>query len=97
MRDRLGEESSRTAFNTFWSQAYLLKAGWQKEIGFFNRSIRPFIATNYYRAIGENGEFIDQFWRLDSYFIALFALEFLIRTFIISRRHVGLKWRDAML
>nr|WP_233222567.1 hypothetical protein [Chroococcidiopsis sp. CCALA 051] len=97
MRDRIGEESSRTAFNIFWSQEYLLKAGWQKEIDFFNRSIRPLVATNYYRAIGENGEFIDEFWGIDAYFIVLFGVEFLIRTFIISRRHVGLKWQDAML
>jgi hypothetical protein len=97
MRDRLREESSRTAFNTFWSPEYLLKAGWQQEINFFNRTIRPLIATNYYREIGENGEFIDQFWRIDFYFIALFGFEFLIRTFIISRRHAGLKWQDAML
>jgi hypothetical protein len=97
MRDRIGEESSRTAFNIFWSQEHLLKVGWQKEIDFFNRSIRPLITTNYYRTIGENSEFTDEFWRIDSYFIALFSIEFLIRTFIISRRHVGLKWQDAML
>jgi hypothetical protein len=97
MRDRLGVESSRTAFNIFWSQAHQSQAGWQQEIEFFNQRIRPLIATNYYRTIGENGEFTDEFWRIDIWFIAVFGLEFLVRTFFISRRHVGIRWLDAML
>jgi len=97
MRDRLGVESSRTAFNIFWSQAYLSQVGWLREIEFFNQRIRPLIATNYYRTIGENGEFTDEFWRIDIWFIAVFGIEFLVRTFFISRRHAGIRWLDAML
>lgn len=97
MRDRLNRESSREAFNIFWSQAHLSEVGWQQEIGFFNQRIRPLIATNYYRNTGENGEFIDRFWRIDIWFIALFSIEFLARTFYISRRHTGVRWIDAML
>ncbi len=97
MRDRLGKASSREALNTFWSQTHLSKGRYQQEIDFFNQSIQPLIATNYYRQIGENGEFIDDFWRIDSAFIALFGLEFLVRTFFISRRHAGIRWLDAML
>lgn len=97
MRDRIGKESSREAFSIFWSQAYLSQSGWQQEIDFFTRLIQPLIQTNYYRQIGENGEFVDKFWRIDLPFVALFGLEFLARTFYISRRHRGLRWIDAML
>lgn len=97
MRDRIDKASSREAFSIFWSQMYLSQAGWQREINFFDRKIQPLIETNYYRRIGENGEFIDTFWRIDLPFIALFGIEFLARTFYISRRHAGIRWRDAML
>lgn len=97
MRDRIGKESAREAFSIFWSQAYLSEAGWQQEIDFFNQTIQPLIETNYYRHIGENGEFVDDFWRIDLPFVALFGLEFLARTFYISRRHTGIRWIDAML
>lgn len=64
---------------------------------FFNQTIQPLIETNYYRRTGENGEFINDFWRIDLPFTVLFGLEFLARTFYISRRHSGIRWIDAML
>jgi len=97
MRDRLGQESSRQAFFIFWSQAHLSAGRWQQEIDFFNQTIQPLIETNYYRRTGENGEFINDFWRIDLPFTVLFGLEFLARTFYISRRHSGIRWIDAML
>lgn len=97
MRDRLAQKSSRTAFTIFWSQAHLSQGRYQQEIDFFNQTIEPLIAANYYRNIGENGEFIDNFWKIDLPFVGLFGLEFLVRTFYISRRHVGIRWLDAML
>lgn len=97
MRERIGLDSARQSFRTFWSQEYLFQNGWQKEIGFFNRQIRPLIETNYYRPIGENGDFVDKFWVVDLPFVIIFAIEFLSRTFYISRRHVGVNWVDAML
>jgi len=97
MRDRMRQTSARTAFASFWSQAYLGKAGWQQEIDFFDRRIRPLIATNYYRQTGENGEFINGFWRIDLPFTILFGLELLARTFSISRRYPSVSWRDAIL
>jgi hypothetical protein len=53
--------------------------------------------NNYYRSIGENGEFTDNFWQIDLPFIAIFAIEFLARTYLISRRHRSVTWRAAML
>ena len=97
LRASIGKESIGEAFCIFWSQGYLSEAGWQQEIDFFNKTIQPLIELNYYRPIGENGEFVDYFWRIDLPFVALFSLEFLARTFYISRRHTGIRWIDAML
>lgn len=97
MRDRIGKQSAKQSFATFWSQPYLTQKGWVQEINFFNDSIRPLIATNYYRKIGENGEFVDIFWKIDLPFVILFGVELLGRTFLIKRQHPGLSWFEALL
>ncbi|WP_392481162.1 hypothetical protein [Nostoc sp. C110] len=97
MRSHIGNESAKQSFATFWSQPYLSQNGWIKEINFFNESIRPLIATNYYRQIGESGEFVDNFWIIDLPFVILFGVELLGRTFLIKRRHLGLSWFEALL
>ncbi len=97
MRDRTGQEdSSKDAFRTFWSQAYL-ERGWSEELDFFDSQIRPRIETNYWRGIGFNGLPIDRFWIIDLPFVALFGFEFLVRTYFLSRRHENTTWFDAML
>ena len=99
MRDRTPnpQQSAKQSFKTFWSPEYLNKQGWQQEITWFDAKIKPLIAINYYREIGENGEFTDNFWQIDLPFIAIFAIEFLARTYFISRRHRSVTWRSAML
>lgn len=97
MRDRMNQESSRQAFDQFWSQERLQAVGWRGEIGFFNREIRPLIERNYYRPLGENGEPVDYFWTIDLPFVVIFGLDFLARSFYISRRHASVSWLDAML
>lgn len=97
IRDRVGISSAHRAFSTFWSLAYLQQAGWSQEINFFNIHIKPLIETNYHRRIDINGKFIDKFWLIDLPFVFLFGLEFLIRTFSISRQHPELNWLEAML
>lgn len=108
---KTGQELSATkAFELFWSEGYLAKQGFQSEVGsfntqgnlfsrdgWFNQTIAPLIATNYYRTIGENGEFTDNFWLLDAPFVILFFLEFLARTYYLSGRYTNLNWLDAML
>jgi len=90
-------ESARQAFSQFWSVNDLQQKGVDRELQFFDREIRPLIAVNYYRSIGENGEFTDWFWLVDLPFVALFGLEFLARTFYLSRKYKSLSWFDAML
>lgn len=97
MRDRVEVQSSKLAFQTFWSQDYLTRTGWNDSIDFFQEDIQPLIARNYYRNIGVNGEFVDRFWRIDVWFIGLFAAEFLARTFYLSRRYRRTTWLDAMI
>jgi hypothetical protein len=97
MRDRVGVESSKLAFQTFWSQDYLTQADWNQSIDFFRQDIQPLLARNYYRNIGESGEFIDRFWQIDIWFIGLFTAEFLSRTLYLSRRYRHTNWLDAMI
>lgn len=97
MRKHMGDASSTDAFSQFWSQSHLSEAGWRNEISFFETQIEPLIATNYYRPIGEAGDPVDYFWVLELPFLLIFGLDFLGRTFYISRRHAGLSWLDAML
>ncbi|MCX7595670.1 MAG: hypothetical protein N2235_18310 [Fischerella sp.] len=97
MRDHLNQESAKQAFTDFWSQEYLLQNGWTEEIIFFNQQIRPLIATNYFRQIGENGKFIDDFWKIDLPFMCIFAVDLAIRTYEIKRRYPFFSWLNAIL
>lgn len=97
MRDRLALNSAHQAFNTFWSSEYFSQVGWTTEINFFNSAIRPLIETNYYRHIDINSKFVDKFWKLDLPFVILFALDYLVRTFAISRSNPNLSLLEAML
>lgn len=97
MRDRIGLESAKQSFDTFWSQEYLSQQNWNQEINFFNRQIRPLIATNYFRSIGENGELQDDFWRIDLPFVLLFGIELLVRSFYLRRRHPSFTLVNAIL
>ncbi|MCU0523592.1 MAG: hypothetical protein MUF72_02085 [Elainella sp. Prado103] len=97
MRDRIGEESAKIAFQTFWSTEYLTTAGWQNAIDFFEQELQPLLDLNYYRGISETGQPIDRFWQIDLWFMGIFALEFLARTFYLSRRYQYISWLDAVI
>lgn len=91
------DASATQAFERFWSQPYLLENGSRRELRFFDEQIRPLIASNYFRAIGENGQPIDNFALLDFPFFVIFLTDFLVRTRLISQRYRGVSWWDAML
>lgn len=95
MRDRLDLESSTKAFEVFWSVDYLRDRTWIKELKFFDREIRFQLQSNYFRSIGEDGQPADYFGILDTPFIMLFALDFLVRTWWIRRRYSALSWQAA--
>jgi hypothetical protein len=89
--------SAKDAFREFWSTAYFAEHGWQGELNFFDRQIKPLLETNYFRPIGEDGKAIDNFGFIDFPFFLVFLLEFLARSWYISRRRTGVSWFDAML
>jgi hypothetical protein len=97
VRDRVQNQSSKGAFTTFWSQDYLTKAGWDKEIQFFDRTIKPLIVTNYYRRLNESGNYVDNFWQIDIIFIGIFAGELLGRIFFVRRHNRQLKWQQVII
>ena len=90
------DNSSKIAFWQYWTRANF-QDPIAEELIFFDTEIKPLLETNYYRLIGENGGYVDYFGFIDFPFGALFALEFLGRTWIISRRRTGISWLDAML
>lgn len=97
MRDRMRTDSAKQAFSAFWSDRHLSPASLSEELAFFDTQIRPLMNTNYFRGTGETGGPIDLFWQIDIGFMAFFALEFLLRTYGLSRRHPNTTWLDAML
>jgi hypothetical protein len=97
LRDRVNNDSAKGAFRTFWSATYLSKAGWEKEIGFFDRQIAPLMATNYYRRLDESGNYLDRFWEIDLIFISIFAIELLGRVIYLHRRYRGMTWQQAIV
>lgn len=97
MRDHMDEESSKDAFRRFWSESYLNEAGLEDELDYFDDDIRPLIETNYYRGFNNQGNLVDRFWLIDVPFVIIFASDFLVRTFLLSRRYKRTNWFDAML
>ncbi|MEC4984853.1 MAG: hypothetical protein SAJ37_20875 [Oscillatoria sp. PMC 1068.18] len=97
MREYLEEEFAKDAFQNFWTQEYLEREGFTNSLTFFNTEIKPLLETNFYRPLGENGEFVDNFALFDFAFEVMFFLEFLARTWFISSRRKGISWFDAML
>jgi len=93
----MNQDSAKQSFQTFWSSEYLFSQGWEQEKKFFDEQIRPLIASNYFRRIGENGDFRNLFWILDLPFVGLFGLEFLLRSFWLKHRHPNFSYLNVML
>lgn len=88
--------SSKASFLKFWSQANFTPARWNEELAFFNKSLRPLFAVNYYRSYAEDGEFVDNYWRrFDVWFMGIFALEFVARTIATRSQFSKVTWRGA--
>ena len=96
MEYRMQTRSTKEAFARFWSQEYLSQADTKEELAFFSSKIEPLLKTNYYRRIDANGVEIDNFWRIDIFFMLLFAFEYLIRSFWVARKN-NFNWGQAML
>jgi hypothetical protein len=91
MRSHLpnADNSAKEAFWRFWTPDYF-KGKVAQEMAFFTTEIKPLLATNYYRTIGENGGYVDYFGLIDFPFGVLFGLEFLGRSWSVSYTHLTL-------
>ncbi len=90
------DNSAKTAFWQYWTLANFQGKA-ESELQFFDRELKPLFETNYYRVIGENGGYVDYFGFIDFPFGIFFAIEFLGRTWFISRQRTAVSWLDAML
>jgi len=89
--------SSKQAFEQFWSRKFINPTMGATSLAWFNTTVRPLISANYYRRIGEDGNFIDNFGLLDIPFNLVFFAEFLARTYWLGRHQAGMRWLDAMI
>lgn len=98
IQDRVqNANSAEEAFQIFWTTDYLSNQ-YESKMQFFDYKIAILIETNYRRQVNpETGEFVDLFWYLDFPFMILFAAEFSVRSYLIHRRHLGLRWIDGMM
>ncbi len=97
VRDRVGNQSAKGAFKIFWSQEYLTRVGWGKEIGFYDKKIKPLIVTNYYRKLDDSGDFIDRFWEIDIIFIGIFFVDILARVYFTRRHNRNVSFQQAII
>ncbi|MFN8575359.1 MAG: hypothetical protein U0354_00745 [Candidatus Sericytochromatia bacterium] len=75
MRKHLNVNSSRQAFNIFWTTTTNINV--QENETFFDNKIKRIIETNYWRGIDYSGNYIDYFFYIDSFFVIIFLIEFL--------------------
>jgi hypothetical protein len=83
------KSSSKDAFKWFWT--YDAK-NVNDHVNFFKEEIFPLIEPNYYRHYGLNGKYVDEFFKLDVPFFALFLIEFLVQWFLAIKNRVYVAW-----
>ncbi len=97
IRQHMGQKRAEDAFMEFWTIPHLESAGWEQELAFFDLYLRPAIASNYFRNVDDFGQYIDEFWRVDIFFILFFAIEYFTNSFVISLRQEETSFLDALL
>jgi hypothetical protein len=93
IRKRMGNDSATQSFKSFWSLENINRD--KEAFSFYEKKLEPLFKSNYFRQYGEDGEFIDKFWKIDLYFIGIFAAELLIRGVYISRS-AKINFRQAL-
>lgn len=96
IQDYTGIHSASRAFQQFWQTDYLQQIGWPQANHFIVTRLEPLLQRNYFRETLPTGQFVDEFWRLDLFFIALFGGELLLRTCIIGWRDPDITWAVAI-
>jgi hypothetical protein len=93
IRTRMQNKSATQAFKSFWTLENISRD--PEAFSFYKKKLEPLFKSNYFRQYGEDGEFIDKFWKIDLYFIGLFAAELLVRGIYISRS-AKISFRQAL-
>lgn len=88
--------SAQAAFAKFWQADYLNQVGWPQADRFLADEIEPLLRRNYFREILPTGQYVNEFWRIDLFFILFFGSELLLRTLIVSRSQLDTSWGDAL-
>jgi hypothetical protein len=84
MRKYLNVNSSKEAFNLFWTQTNINNI--QENKFFFDKKIKRILETNYWRGIDYSGNYIDYFFYIDSFFVIIFIIEFLSMWYYAVKR-----------
>lgn len=93
MRKRMQMSSGTKSFYKFWSAAHLTPNGWQSELKWFDKEIRPTLRRNYFRWIGEDGKPKNYFLeRIDLWFVLFFWMDFLVRWILSAYRKEHRRW-----
>lgn len=88
--------SAKKSFDYFWRRdrrgGLLTDENFAPELEWFSAEIRPLMQQNYFRHLGDDGELIDDFYIIDLYFVAIFALDFLVRWILALYYRRYRKW-----
>lgn len=92
MAKHMGTADPKDAFKQFWTSAHLSPERRISELRFFDQQIQPLLAKNYDRSFAEDGEYVENFWtQIDLWFMAIFAVEFVLRMVVARNRGETLK------
>lgn len=97
MEYQMNTRSATDAFTRFWSAEYLKNLGSETALSFWERKIEPLIKSNFYRHIDENGIYVDNFWRIDLFFVICLAIDYLGETWWLARQRHNLNWWNMLL
>ena len=96
IRQETGATSAQVGLQQLWQPSSLDATSWPQVDAFLQSQIEPLLRQNYYREFLPTGQPIDNFWRLDLFFILFFGSELLVRTGLLSRDSHDVSWGDAL-
>ena len=94
---QMNDLSAKEAFDRFWTVEYIRQLGIPETFAFFDSKLRPLLAVNYYRTVDANGQFIDEFWRIDIWFNVFFIGELLLRAIVLAKKYERVSIIDYLL
>lgn len=98
IRRHMKSRSATGSFQAFWSAGNLTPSRAATEIKFFDQQLRPGFEMNYYRSYGEDGDFVNNYWRrVDLWFMAVFAGELVLRVAVTRIRYPRLGLQGAIV